>query len=316
MVPTPAISRSMTNLGKRAPSAASGRRKRTRRQIRFAFVVPAAVFIAIFSVYPLIQLVRMSVSAVTSANLGSTWKFIGLQNFTKGVADGILGSVLGNTLVFVGIVTVLGLVGGLAAAIALRGAARGSGLLLGLMVFIWALPPVVNGSVWKFLLGNTGLFNSLLGISGSGPIGYLYNQHLALFSVAIVNSWAVIPFNALVFRAAILNIPPEIFEAAQLDGARPFQEIRYIIMAAVQPTTLVLAVLTVVYGFRSFDFIYVMTYGGPGTVTTTLPFLSYVEAFVRYDFGLGSATAVLTVLLVIVLAMVYARSVRREEADA
>jgi len=213
-------------------------------------------------------------------------------------------------------VTVLGLAGGLAAAIALRGAARGSGLLLGLMVFIWALPPVVNGSVWKFLLGNTGLFNSLLGISGSGPIGYLYNQHLALFSVAIVNSWAVIPFNALVFRAAILNIPPEIFEAAQLDGARPFQEIRYIIMAVVQPTTLVLAVLTVVYGFRSFDFIYVMTYGGPGTVTTTLPFLSYVEAFVRYDFGLGSATAVLTVLLVIVLAMVYARSVRREEADA
>jgi multiple sugar transport system permease protein len=183
------------------------------------------------------------------------------------------------------------------------------------MVFIWALPPVVNGSVWKFLLGNTGLFNSMLGLSGASPIGYLYNQHLALFSVAIVNSWAVVPFNALVFRAAILNIDPEIFEAAQLDGARPFQEIRYVIMAAVRPTTLVLTVLTVVYGFRSFDFIYVMTYGGPGTVTTTLPFLSYLEAFVRYDFGLGSATAVITVVLVIVLAMVYARSVRREERE-
>jgi len=314
MVPT-MTSRTMKKVGRGGLSAPSALRRRTQRQVRFVFVVPATLFIAIFSVYPLIQLLRMSVSDVTPATLRSSWNFVGFSNFSKGFAEGTLGTVLGNTLVFVGIVTVLGLVGGLAAAISLRGSARGSGLLLGLMVFIWALPPVVNGSVWKFLLGNTGLFNSILGISGTSPVGYLYNQHLALFSVAIVNSWAVVPFNALVFRAAILNIDAEIFEAAQLDGARPFQEIRYVIMAAVRPTTLVLTVLTVVYGFRSFDFIYVMTYGGPGTVTTTLPFLSYLEAFVRFDFGLGSATAVITVVLVIVLAMVYARSVRREERE-
>jgi multiple sugar transport system permease protein len=301
--------------GRRSSLAPSTRRKRSRRQVRFLFVIPAAVFIALFSLFPLIQLVRMSMSDVTPATLGSSWNFTGLTNFVRGFAEGTFGTVFGNTVVFVGIVTVIGLLGGLASAIALRGSARGSGLLLGLMVFIWALPPVVNGSVWKFLLGNTGLFNSLFGLAGAAPVGYLYDQHLALFSVAIVNSWAVVPFNALVFRAAILNIPAEIFEAAQLDGARPFQEIRHVIMPAVRPTTLVLTVLTVVYGFRSFDFIYVMTYGGPGTVTTTLPFLSYLQAFVRYDFGLGSATAVITVVLVTVLAVVYARSVRREELD-
>jgi multiple sugar transport system permease protein len=87
-------------------------------------------------------------------------------------------------------------------------------------------------------------------------------------------------------------------------------------MPAVRPTTLVLTVLTVVYGFRSFDFIYVMTYGGPGTVTTTLPFLSYLQAFVQFDFGVGSATAILTVALVIILAVIYARSVRKEELDS
>jgi multiple sugar transport system permease protein len=278
-------------------------------------VIPATVFIGIFSFYPLIQLVRMSMSDVTPATLGSGWNFVGFTNFITGFVQGTLGSVFVNTLVFVGIVTLIGLVGGLVAAIALRGSARGAGLLLGLMVFIWALPPVVNGSVWKFLLSNTGLLNSLVGLVRFGPVGYLYDQHLALFSVAIINSWAVIPFNALVFRAAILNISPQTFEAAQLDGARPFQEIRYVIIPAVRPTTLVLTVLTVVYGFRSFDFIYVMTYGGPGTVTTTLPFLGYVQAFVRFDFGLGSATAVITVALVIVLAVIYARSLRREEVD-
>jgi len=84
----------------------------------------------------------------------------------------------------------------------------------------------------------------------------------------------------------------------------------------VRPTTLVLLVLTIVYGFRSFDFIYVMTYGGPGTATNTLPFLGYLQAFARYDFGLGAATSVVTVLGVLVLAAVYARSIRREEAES
>ncbi len=87
-------------------------------------------------------------------------------------------------------------------------------------------------------------------------------------------------------------------------------------LAAVRPTTLVLLILTIVYAFRSFDFIYVMTYGGPGTATNTLPFLGYLQAFVRFDFGLGSATSIVTVLFVLVLAAVYARSIRREESES
>src|SRR5664280_3633584 len=134
MVPT-MTSRTMKKVGRRDSSAPSAPRKRTRRQIRFVFVIPATLFIAIFSVYPLIQLLRMSVSDVTPATLRSSWNFVGFSNFSKGFAEGTLGTVLGNTLVFVGIVTVLGLVGGLAAAISLRGSARGSGLLLGCLLY-------------------------------------------------------------------------------------------------------------------------------------------------------------------------------------
>jgi multiple sugar transport system permease protein len=174
---------------------------------------------------------------------------------------------------------------------------------------------VVNGSVWKFLLNDAGFFNTVAKAVGLGPIPFLYDHHVALFSVAFVNSWAVIPFNALVFRAAILNIPVDLFEAAKLDGAGKWQEFRHVLLPSVRPTTLVLAVLTIVYAFRSFDFIYVMTYGGPGDATNTLPFLGYLQAFVQYDFGLGSMTAVLTVLLVLGLAVVYARSIRSEESE-
>jgi multiple sugar transport system permease protein len=284
---------------------------------RMFFILPAAIFLAVFSIYPLFQLTRMSLSRVTAATLNQTWEFIGFDNFVAGFASGDTQSAMVRTGIFVVAVTLAGMLLGLAAAISLRTSGRWSAILLAIMVFCWALPPVVNGSVWKFLLGDAGFFNTILKslhlIDSSIP--FLYDQYWALASVAFVNSWAVIPFNALVFRAALMGIDPEVFEAANLDGASKWDEIRHIMFPAAKPTTLVLFVLTVVYAFRSFDFIYVMTYGGPGTATNTLPFLGYLQAFVRYDFGLGSATSIFTVLFVLVLAVVYARSIRKEERD-
>jgi multiple sugar transport system permease protein len=201
--------------------------------------------------------------------------FTGLENFRRSFVGGEGTDALLRTAIFVLVVAVLGMLLGLAAAIALRTRGRWSATLLAVMVFVWALPPVVNGSVWKFMLGDRGLVNTVvLGLGlRDGPMPFLYDHRWALMSVAFVNAFAVIPFNALVFRAALMNIPPETFEAASLDGADKWQEVRHIMLPAVRPTTLVLLVLTVVYGFRSFDFIYVMTYGGPGTATNTLPFL-------------------------------------------
>src|SRR5665647_759670 len=243
-----------------APPAARSlrtRRNRTGRrpQVRLLFLLPAAVFLGLFGIFPLFQLVRMSLSKVGAATLNGAWQFTGLDNFTAGFASG-----------------------------------------------------ESTPALYRTLLLTTGLRET--------SVPFLYDQYWALIAVAFVNSFVVIPFNALVFRAALMNIPPETFEAAALDGASRWQEIRHIMLSSVRPTTLVLLVLTIVYGFRSFDFIYVMTYGGPGTATNTLPFLGYLQAFVRYDFGLGAATSVVAVLGVLVLAAVYARSIRREESES
>jgi multiple sugar transport system permease protein len=261
----------------------------------------------------MVQLVRMSVSSVDATNLGDVWKFTGFANLLADISGGNFTQALGRTVVFAALVTVIGIVGGLAAAIALRKSRRGSGVLLALMVFVWALPPVINGSTWKFLFDNTGLFNVVLHQMGLGQIGFLYDQHLALLSVALVNAWTIVPFNALVYRAAIMSVPVELFEAAELDGAGPLKQITNVIIPAIRSTTLVLLILTIVYGFRSFDFVYVMTSGGPGTVTTTLPYLGYVQAFTEFNYGQGAATAVTTVVLVVVFALFYARSVSKEE---
>ncbi|PPF58659.1 hypothetical protein C5C55_03345 [Rathayibacter sp. AY1C2] len=278
------------------------------------FAAPGGVLLAALSLYPIYLLMRMSVSEVSSGTLNGDWPFVGVQNFLALLQGSDLGGATLRTGAFVVLVTVVGVVGGLGAAIALRSSRLGSAFLLGMMVFIWAMPPVVNGSIWKFLLADQGLVNTLVratGLSAEG-VPFLYDARFALLSVAIVNAWAVIPFNALVFRSALLGIDPEILEAASVDGASRWQEIRSILIPAARPTAVILAILTVVYAFRSFDFIYVMTAGGPGDATSTLPYLSYSQAFVQHDYGLGSATGVIALAIVAVLAVVYVRSTRSE----
>ncbi|PPG57421.1 hypothetical protein C5C69_05635 [Rathayibacter sp. AY1C7] len=278
------------------------------------FAAPGGVLLAALSLYPIYLLMRMSVSEVSSGTLNGDWPFVGVQNFLALLQGSDLGGATLRTGAFVVLVTVVGVVGGLGAAIALRSSRLGSAFLLGMMVFIWAMPPVVNGSIWKFLLADQGLVNTLVratGLSAEG-VPFLYDARFALLSVAIVNAWAVIPFNALVFRSALLGIDPEILEAASVDGASRWQEIRSILIPAARPTAVILAILTVVYAFRSFDFIYVMTAGGPGDATSTLPYLSYSQAFVQHDYGLGSATGIIALAIVAVLAVVYVRSTRSE----
>lgn len=292
----------------------SGNRRGVRSHARLVYALPAAILLGLLSAYPLIQLVRMSVSNVTSDTLQKAWPFVGLRNFRSEFHSAVFWQSFHNTLVFVAVVSVLSIFGGFCAAVALRGGGRLPGFVLGFLVFVWALPPVVNGSVWKFLLADDGLVNVCLrGLGMHGSVPFLYDPHLAIYSVAMVNTWAVIPFNALVFRAALLGVERDVLEAAKLDGVRPWQEIRFVYVPAARRTLIIASVLTIVYAFRSFDFIYVMTSGGPGTATNTLPYLGYSQAFVQFDYGPGSAVAVVAALLVVVLALVYGRSVLKEE---
>lgn len=282
---------------------------------RLGFALPAGVLVAALAVWPLIQLVRMSLNDVTGATLNREWEFVGLANYQALFASPEFGRVVINTAAFVVVVTVLGMIGGFAVAVSVWSGTRAGSFLLAMMVFVWALPPVINGSIWKFLLGDHGLVNEALRAIGVAPtgVGFLYDPSLSLWSVALVNAWAVIPFNALIFRAALMSVDDSVLEAAEMDGARPWHRTRYILAPHARSAATVLTVLTIVYAFRSFDFIYVMTAGGPGTASTTLPYLAYVQAFAQLDYGSGAATALLGLVVVIVFALIYARDVRRNE---
>lgn len=296
-----------------ARAGTATRRRRRRPRADWLFALPAALFLAAVTFYPFLQLVRMAFSQVTAENIFGTWQFTGIQGFVAMAGEPAFREASVNTVIYVTIVVGLGLLGGLAAALALWRGGRLGGFVLGLMVFGWALPPLINGTIWRFLLDRQGLVDHLLGIVHLPQPSWLVDGRLPLVSVALVNAWVAVPFATLVYRAALLDISPETLSAAEVDGARRGQIIRYVVLPLLRPTTLVLAVVSLIYAFKSFDFIYIMTSGGPGTVSTTLPYYSYRLAFELFEYSKGAVAALFTVLVVIGLAFVYLRQVRREE---
>jgi multiple sugar transport system permease protein len=277
------------------------------------YLLPAAIFLGALALYPFIELVHMSVSQVSSDNIFGDWPFVGTAGVQSVAATADFREAAVNSLIYVLLVVGVGLAGGLAAALVLWRGGPLAGFALALMVFSWALPGLINGVDWRFLLDPRGMVDTILGVFRVAPIYWLVDGRLPLVSVALVNAWTVVPFATLVFRAALLDMPTEVLAAAEVDGARPRQVLRYVVLPLLRPTILVLTVLSLLYAFKSFDFIYIMTFGGPGTASTTLPFLSYRLAFEIYKWSDGAAVALITVALVGVMAVLYLRQVHREE---
>ncbi len=280
------------------------------------YLLPAGLYLATLALYPFAELVHMSVSDVTAENIFGDWHFIGAAGIQGAVSTADFREAAVNSLIYVLLVVGVGLGGGLAAAMVLWRAGHFAGFTLSLMVFSWALPGLINGVDWRFLLDPRGMVDTILGVFHVAPIYWLVDGRLPLVSVALVNAWTVVPFATLVFRAALLDMPSEVLAAARVDGARPSQVLRHIVLPLLRPTILVLGVLSLLYAFKSFDFIYVMTFGGPGTASTTLPFLSYRLAFELYEYSKGAAVALITVGIVVFLAVLYLRQVHREERSA
>lgn len=290
------------------------RRGRGRRSRRGYFALPGAGYLILFAIYPLYQLVAMSLTDVTSANVLGTWEWNNYENFAATARDSGFSASVTNTLILVACLLLIGLGGGMVAALVLQRNTFLTSLTLGFMIFVWALPPVVSGNLWKFLLSADGVVNSvLLGLGAvDSPVLWLVDERLSLMSVVLISAWTILPFATLVIRAALLDVSQDLLEAAAIDGAGSFKRFRYITIPHIQPTLWVLAVLLVVSAFRSFDLIYVTTAGGPGTATHTLPFLAYRQAFRTFQFGLGAATSVLALCIVLGLALVYGW-IQREE---
>jgi multiple sugar transport system permease protein len=302
-----------TPAGTSAQRAGPPPRGRSRSSIApLGFGVPAAVVLVAMALYPLAVLFQMSVSDVGPSNIVGGWSLVGLDNFADAVQDPETWHALWRTLGLCAVLLASNLVLGFVSASVLAEPGRLSNLVLGLMVFVWALPPLVAGSVWKFLLDDSGALNEALGVVGVGPVPWLSSPDAALWTVSGVVAWSSLPFATLILRGAMLAVPKEVVEAAAIDGAGYWTTRARIVAPLLRPTTWILAILTVIYAFKSFDFFYVLTEGGPGSSTNTLPVLSYYTAFTQFDMSTGATVAVLSMVIVAVCAVPYVRRVNAE----
>ncbi|MFC7327195.1 carbohydrate ABC transporter permease [Marinactinospora rubrisoli] len=310
--------------GARAAAARTGAPPRPRRRpdrwAGAAFLLPLAGYVAVFFGYPIYHNVSMSLRdyTVRSFYTGEA-PFVGLANYAAVLTDPVFASAARSTVLFtVGSITVQFLAG-LGLALFFRRAFPLGRVLRALLLLPWLLPLVVSGAVWRWILAQDhGVLNQVLQLAGllDGPIPWLTSTQWALLSVTLVNIWVGIPFNMVILYGGLQAIPESLYEAAALDGAGAWRTFRSVTWPLLRPVVAVVLMLGLVYTIKVFDVIMVLTGGGPAGASETLTTWSYALSFEEFAFGRGAAVGNVLIVVALVFALVYLRSVRRGVAEA
>jgi multiple sugar transport system permease protein len=274
---------------------------------------PALIFLAVLIGYPLVTVLTDAFEHAHLVNPG-VGGFAGLENFEKVVSDPHFFPAVGNTFVW----TIGSVVGeflvGLGAAILLNRKMRGQGLFRVATFIPWLVPIVVAGMTWEWMLNpDFGIINSVLTSSGllESPINFLGDKDWAMGTVIFVNVWRSFPYYTISFLAAMQAIPDELYEAAALDGANAWRRFWSVTVPQLRSVALIIVFIHLIWTAVNFDFIWVLTQGGPNYATMTLPILIYRYSLQQFDVGAASALSTLMFLGTSLIFVVYYRYRRR-----
>lgn len=295
---------------------------RSRRQspiLLYTFLALSILYLLVFIGLPVIYNLVMSVQDVTLRNIVDLVRpFIGLQNYREAFDDPSFRKVLINSAVFVGANVVAQVGIGLLVALFFAQRFPGAHFLRGLLLSSWILPALVVGALWKWIFateyGVANYFLMTLHLIDK-PVHWLSDPSFALPSVTIANVWFGTPFAMILIAAGLTAIPEEQYEAASLDGAGPIARFFYITLPSLWPTLVAVACLVTIYTMRAFDLIFAMTQGGPLDASNVLPLLSYQLSFQRFHFGVGAAVGSFSFIIVLAVAFLYVRTLRREAQE-
>jgi ABC-type sugar transport system permease subunit len=290
-------------------SATHDRRRNYRRAaFGLAMLAPAFVFFVMWVFLPLAYGIYLS---FTNSTLTNTPQLVGLSNYRTLWHDPLWWSSLTRTFDYVGEVVVPTLVLAFVMARLAINCRRGRALLMSIYFLPYVIPGVVAALIFSSLFQPYGLINTVLKVQ----ISWLSNPKTAMYAMSIVTIWSLVGFYVVIFMAGFQQISREYVEAARMDGATTWQLIRRVELPLLRPTLIFSAVTAIAFVMTNFGTPYVLTDGGPANATTTLPLLIYNETFNYSNAGVGSAMAVVLVLLsviltVIMLRVVFARGTR------
>ncbi|MDP9862281.1 MULTISPECIES: carbohydrate ABC transporter permease [Streptosporangium] len=286
-------------------------------------VAPVIVVTAVLIGWPLVRGVYLSLTDATEATMGrtigvnvipSSYEFVGFGNYVDILTSGLFWEKLiwtvGWTVACVGLHYGLGL--GLALLLNRKMRLRSVYRLL--LILPWAVPPFVAAFIWRYLYNSDyGVINAMLKAAGLGAVGWLDDPTTAKIAVIAVNVWVGVPFMMVAMLGGLQSIPGELYEAAEVDGATPWQRFRHITVPGLRTVSSTVVLLGTIWTFNMFPLIFLITGGGPGSSTEILVTYAYREAFTGIRNYSGSAAwGVIILLLLVVLALVYRRALRKQ----
>lgn len=283
---------------------------------RLIAVGPTVVILVALTALPIVLLLVMSLHEIHWEGGQAHWTYLGLANYAELPRNPFYSVSLRNTFVFVFAAVIIEMLLGFCLALLVSRLVRGRPVYLAIFLIPILVPGIVIGAIWKLMFNfDFGLFNDFVALLGLPRTDWLGDARFALASVVLVDVWHWTSFCFLLLLAGLESLPQDVYEAAKLDGAGFWQELRHITLPLMWPVILVTLMTRGLLAFKVFDEVYLLTQGGPGTATEVLSFTVFRVFFDDDREGFGSAMSIsLIVMVLALLLLARAVTVRRSSA--
>ena len=297
--------------GRAGGPSRSDLRARYRRAARLAFLVPAGLYVLFAFVVPVIYNLILSFEVTTPATIASLFApWAGLSNYKVTLLNSITQSALIRTLTFTVLSLLFQFLIGFGLALLFNLRFPLNKLARSLVIVPWLLPFLVTGFIFRFLFQlEAGAVNQVLVDLHliNQPIGYLLSPGWAYVTVLITNIWLGVPFFTVLLFSALQDVPPELKEAAMIDGAGPWQTLVRVTLPVIRPVIEVTFVLGFVFTVKVFDIVISLTQGGPANSTQLIATWAYNLSFQQFDYGAGAALNTVLLIIALLVAPIYIR---------
>jgi multiple sugar transport system permease protein len=275
------------------------------------FVLPALIVLFMLIAYPIAYTGFLSVT-------DEQGHFTGLQNFAAVMRPRVTTQALWNTLWWVGGSIVFQVLLGVATAVLLNQTFPGRAIIRAVALIPWVIPGIVAATTWAWMFHTEfGIINAMM--TGAGilpePIGWLTGGQTVMPAMIAINVWKLFPFVAIMVLAGLQSIPQELYEAARVDGANYWEEVRHVMLPQIRPVIVAVTLLLVIWGLNAITIIYAITRGGPANRTLITPIQIFRLAFENVEFNQAAALSVMFFGVVMLIVLVYIKALANQPGD-
>jgi len=280
---------------------------------RWSFMAPATIILGALLAYPIFYTIEISFARFDLMTFSAV-EWVGWENYAHVLADYRFWASMKVTLVYLALALPLQIVLGFGIAFLINAEWAGRGLVRALFIIPMVVAPVVAGGIFRMILDPLwGIMNYLLGLIGIGPLDWFGDPNLAMAAIVIIDTWRWTPFVVLIATAALLALPKDVFEAADIDGANWWSKLWSITLPLLVPIIAATFVVRWLGAVKMFDIALAATYGGPGGATNVINLFIYEEAFRSLRFAESAAMAVIVLVLTMVLTGIFLLGTRKLE---